>query len=240
MRNQPNEAIRELRNIIGRTQAEFAVMIGASKDTVVSWETGRNKLSIAFARRICLATGADGRALWLGVSVPMFDDPVTGPKVYTKEDFENYRKTEWGRSDEDGVRHHLKHCVDALEVLFRAAAKPDKGKIRYRLPGVIDSFIQWCEQTSEDFKLGPQIAEELKKRKFKCGFTQTYRAWRAMAKGDPVALKAVGFKDDKRKADTDNLRLELEVVPEWAPGRSMNKPKPAMMKAVWDGKEGSS
>jgi DNA-binding XRE family transcriptional regulator len=232
MKHQANEAIRALRTIIRRTQSEFAAMIGASKDTVVSWETGRNKLSVAFARRICLATGADGRSLLLGVSVPIYNDPVMGPKIYTLEDFERYRRTEWGRSDEQAARQRLKHCVDALEILLKAAAKPGTGKVRYRLPGVIDSFIQWCEQTSADFKLEPQIAEELKTRRFKCAVTQTYGEWRAMHKKDPVALSKIGFKDDKRKADTDKLRLQLGVAPGWSPGRSMNKPKPATMVAV--------
>ena len=39
-RLQANEAVRTLRKIIGLTQAEFAVMVGVSKDAVVSWETG--------------------------------------------------------------------------------------------------------------------------------------------------------------------------------------------------------
>ena len=207
-------------------------MIGASKDAVVSWEIGRNKLSPTFARRICLATGADGKLLLLGASVPMINDPWRDPKVYTAEDFEHYRRTEWGRSDEEGARHHLKRCVDALELLFMAAAKPSAGKIRYRLPGVVDSFIQWCESTRGDFKLGSQIDEQLKKRKFKAGVTQTYREWRAMQRKDPDALRAAGFKDDRRKGDEEKLRLELELVPGWAPGRNMRTPKPAIMEAV--------
>ena len=39
------------------------MMIGASKDTVVSWETRRNRLSPQFARRIEFATGAEARSL---------------------------------------------------------------------------------------------------------------------------------------------------------------------------------
>ena len=45
---QPNQAVRALRKIIGLTQAEFAVMLGVSKDAVVSWEIGRNELSVTF------------------------------------------------------------------------------------------------------------------------------------------------------------------------------------------------
>jgi transcriptional regulator with XRE-family HTH domain len=232
MKPQPNEAIRQLRRVIGRTQAEFAAMIGASKDAVASWEIGRNKVSAAFARRICLATGVDGKLLLMGINVPLANDPSRPAQVYTAEDFERYRRTQWGRSGEEGAQHHLKQCVDALELLFMAAAKPGGGKVRHRLPGVVDSFIQWCEQASEEFKLGPQIKEQLKKRKFQCGVTQTYREWRAMHKIDPAALSAAGFRDNKGKRDGEELRLELEAVPGWAPGRSMNKPKPAIIEVL--------
>ena len=36
-RIQRNEAVQALRKIIGLTQAEFADMLGVSKDAVVSW-----------------------------------------------------------------------------------------------------------------------------------------------------------------------------------------------------------
>src|SRR5215470_6528301 len=93
MKTRGNTAIRQLRKIIGRTQAEFAVMIGASKDTVVSWETERNQLSPAFARRIAFATGVDGDCLLKNIERLIFDDPLLGPKVYTAEDFARYRQT---------------------------------------------------------------------------------------------------------------------------------------------------
>jgi len=208
-------------------------MIGASKDTVVSWETGRNKLSPAFARRIAFATGVDEQSLLLNLNTLFFqEEGRSAPGIYTAEAFEHYRQTVRGRSDEQGARHHLRNCADALELLFMAATTSGGGKVRYRLPAVLDSFMRWCEQTREDFKLGPAIAEQLGKRKFKAGVTQTYGEWRAMHQRDPAALKAAGFKDDRRKRDEDALRLELELVPGWAPGRSMRPPKPAIMEAM--------
>jgi transcriptional regulator with XRE-family HTH domain len=64
--NKRNEALREVRQIIGRTQGEFAAMIGASKDAVASWEIGRNRLAPQFARRIALATGVEEEGLRRG------------------------------------------------------------------------------------------------------------------------------------------------------------------------------
>jgi hypothetical protein len=62
--------------------------------------------------------------------------------------------------------------------------------------------------------------------------TQEYRDWRVMARGNPELLAAAGFKDDPQKGDRESLRLELDVVPGWAPGQSMKPPKPAKMKMV--------
>ncbi len=53
---------------------------------------------------------------------------------------------------------------------------------------------------------------------------------RRLARGNPEVLKAAGFKDDPSKGDKEPLRLELEFVPGWAPGRSMKPPQPAVMK----------
>ena len=50
-----------------------------------------------------------------------------------------------------------------------------------------------------------------------------------MARGNPEGLKAARFKDDPSRGDKEELRLELELVPGWAPGRSMKPPRPAIM-----------
>ena len=226
-RLQANQALRSLRKIIGLTQAEFAVMIGVSKDAVVSWEIGRNELSATFARRIALVTGVDGRTLRLGVSVPI--SQAADAHVYTKEDFERHQRTEWSGTEE-AQAERLARCQDTLELLFRAAARAGGDPPRQRLPGLMDSFMQWCESAREDFKLGPALDEELGQRRFRAGMTQEYRDWRAMARGNPEGLKAAGFEDDPSKGDREQLRLELELVPGWAPGRSMKSPRPAVMK----------
>jgi len=50
-----------------------------------------------------------------------------------------------------------------------------------------------------------------------------------MARGNPKELKAAGFTDDPSRGDKEELRLELELVPGWVPGRSMKPPRPAIM-----------
>jgi transcriptional regulator with XRE-family HTH domain len=227
MKKQPNEGLRELRNILGQTQAEFAGMIGASKDAVVSWELGRNQLSAAFARRIALVTGADERALMIGLSVPISN--AADAHVYTADDFKRHLQSEWGRTDEESLRRKMEYCQDTMELLLRAAVAQAETK-RHCLPGVLEAFTQWCEGVRTDFGLGPAIDDQLKERRRKAGVTQCYRVWRRMAREDASAMAAAGFKDDPDKGDKDELRLVLDLVAGWAPGRSMKWPRPAIMK----------
>ena len=223
---QRNEAIRALRKTIGLTQAEFAVLIGASKDAVVSWETGRNELSETFARRIALTTGVDGKSLRLGIGVPF--SAAADAQVYTKADFERHQQTELGMTAEANARRR-EYCLDTLTLLFEAAAHASEDQAGQRWPGLMDSFMQWGESVRKDFKLGPALEVLLEERRFRAGMTQEYRDWRVMARGNPEGLAAAGFKDDPSKGDRDEVRLELELVPEWAPGQSMKPPKPAKM-----------
>jgi hypothetical protein len=113
-----------------------------------------------------------------------------------------------------------------------AAVRSGATEGHQQLPAVLVSFIDWCEETRRDFGLGDGIDEQLQKRRLKVGVTQTYREWRAMLKESPAEVRAAGFKDDRSKRDDETLRLELEVVPGWAPGRSMSGARPASMVAV--------
>src|SRR5437764_1384239 len=111
--NVPNKALKELRKIIGCTQGEFAAMIGASKDAVVSWEVGRNKLSESFARRIDLVTGAEAKPLLRGKGPLTCLGPRRVREPFTAEAFERHSTSYWGRSDEAAVRQHFRNCADA-------------------------------------------------------------------------------------------------------------------------------
>jgi len=222
MTNKEKSKVRELRKIIGQTQAEFAVMIGASKDTVVSWERGHNGngLSPAFAKRIEFATGADAESLLRergGIEGRGFAGRLV---PYTFEMYENHVKTRVGRSDEVNAKEHAKNCADALEVLFLAAAQPVRGE-KFRLPGVVQSFIEWCERSREDFQLGKAIDQELGKRTKKVEITLRYGEWRWKQKEEPGICRSFGFKDDPKKADGEGLTLSMTVYPIWKPGWPM-------------------
>jgi DNA-binding XRE family transcriptional regulator len=224
MKTKPNKALKELRRVIEKTQGEFAAMIGASKDTVVSWERGRNGLSETFARRISLATGVEAKGLVRGTLPLMSYIALAGREPYTAQRFEQHRETYWGRSDEEAARQHAGNCADALELLFVAASEPEH-KVRYRLPAVVDSFIEWCERAREDFHLEAGIEKQLGKRKSKVVITHRYSEWRRMQKEDPGACRFMGFKDDPRKGGEECLTLTAEGIPIWRPGLGMRRGK---------------
>jgi len=227
MTAKTNNPIRALRRILGETQGKFAATIGVSKDAVASWETGRNPVSASMARRMAVVTGVDERAL-MNPELPLLTmSPNPQRRPYTLEEFKRHRKMFWGETAEESVRRQLRPCVDTLELLFRAAAnygqeaKGTEGAESTRLPGVLGAFIQWCQQTREDFGLGPAIEAELAKRKGTLELTHSYGWWREMAKVDPAMARMMGFKDNPKRRDEENLSLKMETVPEWMPGTSM-------------------
>jgi transcriptional regulator with XRE-family HTH domain len=224
MKTKPNHAIRALRDILDQTQSEFAAMIGVTRDAVVSWELGRNKLSRKFARRIALATGVDEKVLLRGRAPVVLYHPFKKNLPFTAQTYQEHRKSYWGRTDEAAARHHSRNCADALELLFLAAARSREGQAACRLPAVVDSFVAWCRETGKDFQLEPDIQALLGRRKHKVPLTHTYGEWRRTAKEDPSVARIWGFRDDPRKSDNESLSLEAELAPIWQPGYSMRRP----------------
>jgi hypothetical protein len=195
-------------------------MIGASKDAVVSWELQRNKVSESFARRISMATGVEAESLLKGRFPLMSYVPFKGRRPFTKEIFDEHRDQYWGQSDEQAARRHWLNCTEALEILFAAACRGE-GKVSRRLPAVVDSFIQWCERTREDFRLERKVDEELQRRTKEVEMTLPYREWRRKQKEDPSVCRAFGFKDDPKKGAEESLTLVMTTIPLWRPGWPM-------------------
>ena len=216
------EKLKALRGILGQTQDTFAATLGVSKDTVASWETGRNRLSAGMARRIALATGLEERSLQEGGG-PLRARHPHSRRPFTREEFERHQKSFWGDTAEAGVRRQLARCADALELLFTAAARTGEGGGAARLAGVLDAFIQWCEQARADFQLEKAIDAQLAQRKARLTLDRNYAQWRAMAKVDPELTRKFGFKDDPKRAGKERLRLNLETVPLWRPGHDMRR-----------------
>jgi transcriptional regulator with XRE-family HTH domain len=216
-----NKSIRALRKLLGMIQPEFAATVGVSKDAVVSWENGRNELSASFARRIALITGASATSLMEGEGELKTERPPRVP--YTLEEYEWHRKKIWGPTPEACARRHLGIAADTLELLLMAAAKTGAETGPTHLPGVMDSFNQWCKQTAVDFELEPALESALEQRKGDLTLSKSYGQWRAIAKEDPKMARRFGFKDDANKGDGETLTLSMETVPVWAPGWDMRR-----------------
>ena len=214
-----NEALKALRKIIGRSQVEFAALIGASKDTVVSWEIGRNKLSSRFAKRIYMATVANPTILCRGKGALL--NSQGGP--YTKGDFDGWTSGGVGESSEREAQRYFDACSDALWLLFSAAAMPGAGKIKNRLPAVRLSFVEWLEGARQEFKLAKEVDALLEKRAHKESLTMDYAEWRKHAKSKTALFELYGFKDDKRQPEGKQLRLESSVWPRWIAGSDMRQ-----------------
>ena len=147
--------------------------------------------------------------------------PFAGRPPFTAETFAGHRSTYWGRSDEAAARQPNPHWANTLGLLLVAAAQPGGGKRPCRLPAVVDSFIQWSEQMRSEFQLEAEVDAQLAQRKGKVVVNHTYGEWRAMQKEDPGACRFMGFKDNPKKRAEENLRLEVETIPIWWPGRPM-------------------
>lgn len=224
MKKHPPTNIRTLRKILGLTQSEFAAEVGVSQDAVVSWENGRNPLSASYARRISRATGADERSLMK--KGPLWGAYSQPRKNFTRTDYNHHRKIYWGNSDQGSAVRETGRCTDALELLFRAAARAGEDGKTLPLPAVVDSFVQWCRQTEEDFKLLKYIEGQLETRRHTVTLTKTYKQWREEQVTNPGTPHMFGFKDDPKKGDHESLTLSKEMHPVWAPGWDMRCGKP--------------
>jgi DNA-binding XRE family transcriptional regulator len=174
--------VAQLRKTIGKSQTQFAAMIGVSKHTIISVENGRNQLSPKLAKRIQAATGAEildvnirfapfgnnprfvgGTRLSQAVldfTRQRWDGTGKYDKIYTREDFEQWRKNFYSCNDKT-ARDQFGKIKIWIEYVFRAAVKPGPAGMRDRFPAVYQSLIDWLNETQELFKLMPAIDEIL-------------------------------------------------------------------------------
>jgi len=217
------ENIRRLRRTLRQTQHLFAKTVGASKDSVASWEIGRNGLSNWMAGRMALATGVEARSLFSKSGrLRTFAQPQ---RDFTKQEYLRHQKEFWGEPTEAKVRRHLQRCSDALGLVFRAAAQGSQRGDTCRLADVMVSFMQWCDRTRKEYQLGPAIDRELKGRTMKLVLNQSYAEWREMEKTNPEFARKMGFKDVPNRDGKELLELSLETVPAWTPGHDMRGEK---------------
>ncbi len=152
IRKHQGQSIAQLRKIIGKSQSQFAAMIGVSKHTIISVENGRNQLSEKLKRRIYEATGAD------------LDSNSPNDRAQIEHyDIERFRRWRQGfhETSEKSARKQFDEMKTWLRVIFLAAGKSGRAGNRDRLPALRLSLIEWMEEARKNFKLDHQIDELL-------------------------------------------------------------------------------
>ncbi len=142
--------LAEFRRQIGKSQSQFAAMLGVSKHTIISVENGRNRLSPKLARRIRIATGA-----------PVENDSnLEFLDWWAKEKrFDKWR--EQFKSDEKTAQSRFDGLAYWIKLALRAAGRPGVAGNRDRLPAVYLSLVEWLDETRTTFKLENEIDDIL-------------------------------------------------------------------------------
>lgn len=222
MRKEPNKTVAKLRGILGKTQEQFAVMLGVSKDTIVSVENGRNRMSPGLAARIHIATGVNKPDLLenTGKLTSGGDEPYRGSKTeFTLESFHKWQSKVFGTDHRDpaGRKQAAQFFFDQikgrLEVLLVASTRPGP-KGRDRFPAVIQSLESWLQHVYDEFELANEVDEVLREEttfavtnRLSIGFLRD-----AMKQGNPMKFK---FKDSKKYKDTDKIVVEYDQYDHW-------------------------
>lgn len=142
---KPGRLTAKLREVIEKTQSQFAVMLGVSKDTIISVENGRNQLSWNLAKRIYIATGAN-------LLKDLFPFTHSPGENYFRKDFEKWLSNYYPGNSQT-AKDQFNRMQFWIETLFKAAAKPGVAGNRDRLPALHLSLVEWLESARKDFKL---------------------------------------------------------------------------------------
>jgi DNA-binding XRE family transcriptional regulator len=235
VKTEPNRTITRLRKIIEKTQEQFALMLGVSKDTIVSVENGRNRLTPRLAKRIYIATGALPSSLEANTGEVLAQDHTTrGPVMpYTKDYFDHWRKIAMGVVGDDPVSRDkaaesmFDLTKDRIEVLLVAATRWGITN-RDRFPAVLQSLDEWIEATYHDFGLAAEVDAVIRERTYEKGkgsFTVGV-VRQCIAAGGPYHFK---FEDSKKLLDSDQVELEYEFYYKWT-DEVATFPRPARIK----------
>lgn len=226
------QKIAELRHFTGTSQARFAAMLGVSKDTIISVENGRNRLSASLARRLRFATGVNNLELLEGTG-KLLD--YTG-NSYTSKSFTKwlakFPELKGTKAERDTLAlASLDFLKGWMELIFVAATRSGTGGLN-RFPNVFRSLEEWMVTTCAEFKLGNEIASVLEEwgQKPK-GLTVSVKALRA----DKQFAKRMGFKDSKRYRNSDAIPSPYDWLPTWRTQiLELRNPKPYNREALGD------
>lgn len=151
-REHPGRVLAELRKITGKSQSQFATMIGVSKDTIISVENGRNQLSENLANRIFWSTGVQ---IDRDTTLNQFRK-----RKFTPEKF-NLWRLKTLPSSEAAALSCFEEMSPFLKALLLAAAKPGRAGNRDRFPALRVALSEWLIEMANKFKLHDELVTVL-------------------------------------------------------------------------------
>ena len=198
-----SHALRQVREAVGKTQSDFAQMVGCSAPTIRGIENGQRHVTQELAERILDVTGAWPFCLtenW-DEACDLYGDP------YTPVSFLRFKE---GLDDEVAAKS-AKWVIQGLDRIFDAAAKAGKSSLAlyYTSKAIAEVFAR----LNLDDALY-RVHEEISARS---GPRYTVRELRSQ----PDMAKSLGFHDDPSLKD-DELHY-VKITPEYATQRSPHR-----------------
>jgi transcriptional regulator with XRE-family HTH domain len=156
-KNKIETPLRKLREITGKTQAEFARLLGCSPSTIKQIEAGNNsKLYDSLIKSLTTVFGVSHKSILPPSTQPR--ECITS-KPYTKEFFDDW----WKNGAEQNKFHTLEDketMVRDLEMVLAAAMRvPGRG-----FGGILTSYYDWLMKLMDDCHLWPHFETELNER----------------------------------------------------------------------------
>lgn len=206
--------VAELREFTGMSQVQFAAMLGVSRETIISVENGRNRLSRGLAKRFRFGAGVDDSELLDGrrMLLDMDGNPYSADSFRRWQDQYPELKDGTQKSERDRLAlASFDFLKSWIELIFIAATRSGVGG-RNRFPNVLKSLEAWMEEVCLECKLGNEIKTVLEEWGHSVKpLTVSVKALRA----DRRLAKLVRFKDSKRYKDSDTIPAPYDSFYHW-------------------------
>jgi len=195
-----------LREILGLSVEEFAVLVGKSVPTIRSLESGRLRLGEQTAIEISKKTGVSLKWLLDGKpEVEPYYVDGTGPKPYDLYIFEELRAAEqyghrlpFGDTDEGITRDSIFYALQALPIFYSALSKGNAMLMHYHWSNFLESMREKfgvhdrAAVSILRIEVGPKLESEIVTNALLTGVDQI-----RVTISDPIMAKGVGHRPFK-------------------------------------------
>lgn len=186
---------------MGLSLADFAKEIGVSGSTIKSVIKGTRTMTQELKSRVFAETGV------LFFDAKKEDLDKSEPLVYTKEDHREFKKE--SVFNEKAARVAAGLVAKQVELLMLAASRPTVGK---SLP-IFTALNLALQKIKDEYRLEKNIDALLRERHA----TQTKLYTVKELRGNDLLAKQVGFQDDPKLKDEEQMLLEKTVG--WLPAK---------------------